>query len=180
MSRLDTIIERTDRSIVLVGRTVALLVPIMVAVGAYNALVRTLDREVGTDLSSNTFLEIGWYLFALVFLLAAAWAVVEDRHVRVDVLSTRLSERNRIRVDLLGTLLLLIPFCLFLLWATLPSAIASFEVREMSPDPGGLPRWPLRFAPVLGVLLLLAAALSSALKDIRRLRQVGSTEKDDA
>ncbi len=188
MPLLDTIIDRIDRLAAGIGRIASWGVVAMVLVGAYNAVVRTLDREIGTDLSANTFLETSWYLFAIVFLLAVAWGVVEDRHVRVDIFFSRLSERSRARTNLAGTLLLLIPFCLFLLWAIALAALASWEVREASPDPGGLARWPIRAVPLFGVFLLLLAATSSMLKDVRTLRKerradtgrTVATEVDDA
>lgn len=159
-----------DRVSDLAGRSVLWLVAVMVVIGAYNALARYLNRFTEANLASNAYLEAQWYLFSLVFLLGAAYALKEDAHVRVDVLYGRLGVRGRAWIDLLGTLLFLIPFCVLMLWVSWPSVAASWRVREVSPDPGGLPRYPIKAVILVAFALLLLQGVSQALKQVALLR----------
>ncbi|MCE2502952.1 MAG: TRAP transporter small permease subunit [Chlorobi bacterium] len=156
-----------------IGRLVSWLALGMVLVGAWNTVARFLDREIGTELSSNTWLETGWYMFAALFLFGAAWTLRKNAHVRVDIFYSRLTERGKTWTDLLGSLLLLIPFCLFMIWAVWPSVVDSWEIKEMSPDPGGLPRWPIRMAVLLAFVLLLLQGIATMLKGISLLSHNG-------
>lgn len=153
-----------------VGRLVAWLSVVMVLLGAFNAIARYLGRFVGRNLSSNAYLEAQWYLFSLIFLLGAAYALQQDAHVRVDVLFSRCSARVRSWINILGTIFLLIPFCLFVLWSSLPAVRNSWRIREVSPDPGGLPRYPLKAVILVCFVLLLLQAVSELIKEIGRLR----------
>ena len=110
----------------------------MVLVTAYNTAVRYIGGYLGFRLSSNLYLELQWYLFSLLFLLAAASALCKGEHVRVDILYSRLSARARAWIDLLGTIVLMIPFSAVTLWLSWPSIRNSWAVREISSDPG----WP--------------------------------------
>ncbi|HVS02790.1 MAG TPA: TRAP transporter small permease subunit [Thermoanaerobaculia bacterium] len=159
-----------DRLTGWVGRAVAWLALVMVLVGAFNALARYGGRFIGVNLSSNLYLELQWYLFSVLFLLAAPWALREDAHVRVDVVFSRLSPRARAWVDVLGLLLLLLPFCAFTLWLSWPSVRASWAIREGSPDPGGLPRYPLKAVVLVCFALLLAQAAAELIRRLARLR----------
>jgi TRAP-type mannitol/chloroaromatic compound transport system permease small subunit len=98
-----------------VGGAVAWLTLAMILIGAYNAVVRYLGRYIGRDLSSNTYVELQWYLFSLVFLLGGAWTLKHGGHVRVDVVYGRLSARARAWIDVAGTVLFLLPFCALML-----------------------------------------------------------------
>jgi TRAP-type mannitol/chloroaromatic compound transport system permease small subunit len=159
-----------DRLNDLVGRAVLWLVAVMVAIGAYNAVARYLNRFTDANLASNAYLEAQWYLFSLVFLLGAAYALKEDAHVRVDVLYGRLGPRGRAWIDLLGTVLFLIPFCVLMLWVSWPSVAASWRVREVSPDPGGLPRYPIKAVVLVAFALLLLQGVSQLWKQVALLR----------
>ncbi len=159
-----------DRLSARVGHAVRWLVLLMVLVGAFNAVARYSGRFVGVNLSSNALLEAQWYLFAAVFLLAAPYALVVDRHVRVDVLYGRLTARGRAWVDLVGTLVFLVPFCLFGLYVTVPSVANSWAIWEQSSDPGGLPRYPVKTLVPLALALLLLQGLAEAGKRVRTLR----------
>ena len=139
-----------------VGKVVYWLTLMMVMIGAYNAMARYFDRYTGWGLSSNTYIELQWYLFSLVFLLGAAYTLKRDSHVRVDVLYGRLSSRNKAWINLLGTILFLFPFCILMIIVSWPSVQNSWAVMEMSPDPGGLPRYPIKtMIPIAFVLLIL-------------------------
>jgi TRAP-type mannitol/chloroaromatic compound transport system permease small subunit len=149
---------------------VAWLTLVMVLVGSFNALARYFGRWAGVNLSSNAWLELQWYLFSLVFLLGAAHTLERGAHVRVDVLYGRLSLRARAWIDLLGALLFLVPFTLFALWVSWPAVRNSWAIREGSGDPGGLPRFPIKTAILVGFGLLLVQGLSEAVKAAARLR----------
>ncbi len=142
----------------------------MVLVTAYNTAVRYLGGYFGFRLSSNLYLELQWYLFSLLFLLASAAALGKGEHVRVDILYSRLSARGRAWIDLLGTVLLMLPFSAVTLWLSWPSVRNSWAVREISSDPGGLPRYPLRTFILVCFLLLIVQGISEIIKKIRVLR----------
>jgi TRAP-type mannitol/chloroaromatic compound transport system permease small subunit len=153
-----------------IGRVVAWLALVMVLIGAFNAIARYLGRYLGVHLSSNAYLELQWYLFSLMFLLGAAWVLREDAHVRVDVLYGRVSARTRSLINIAGTLLLLMPFAAFVLWVSTPVVRSSWRIRELSPDPGGLPRYPLKAMILVCFTLLLLQALSQLIKEVHTLR----------
>lgn len=153
------------------GRFVSWFVLAMVLIGAYNALVRYLGRFTGANLSSNLYLELQWYLFSLIFLLAAGYALKENAHVRVDVVYGRLRRRARSWIDTVGAVLMLLPFCVFMLWVSWPSVHNSWSIKEVSPDPGGLPRYPLKAVILVCFVLLLAQALAQLAKDVGVLRR---------
>ena len=175
---MNQLVQGINRLNETIGRYVSWLALGMVLVGAWNTLVRFFDREVGTDLSSNTWLETGWYMFAALFLFGAAWTLKRNAHVRVDVFYSRLSKRGKAWIDFLGSLLLLIPFCLLMLWAVWPSVLESWTIKEMSPDPGGLPRWPIRAAVPLAFVLLLLQGIANGLQGASRLFSKGNITEE--
>lgn len=146
------------------GQATSWLALLMVVIGAGNAVLRYLGRFVGTNLSSNAALELQWYLFSALFLLGAAWTLQQDRHVRVDVFYGRLSARGQALVDLLGTLLFLFPFCGLAIWVTNPSVLESWRLLEVSPDPGGLPRYPVKTLLLVCFYTVLVQGLSQLCK----------------
>lgn len=152
VSRSPGLVDRLGK---VVGSLVTMLVLLMTALGAWNAIGRTFGREFGMRLTSNALVEAQWYLFALVFVLGAGWGLACDAHVRVDVLAAGFTPRTRRLVDVVGHTLLLVPFVVLSLWLCWPFARNAWVVREVSPDPGGLPRWPLKVAILLGFCLLL-------------------------
>ena len=157
-----------DRLSTGIGHAVRWLVLLMVLVGAFNAVARYAGKYVGVNLSSNALLESQWYLFAAVFLLAAPYTLLADRHVRVDVLYGRLSERGKKIVDVAGTLLFLLPLCVFGLWVSWPSVSNSWAIWEKSSDPGGLPRYPVKTLLPVGLALLLLQGLSEVAKRVKK------------
>ena len=151
------------------GRWIYWLCLLMVMLGAYNALARYLDRYTGWGLSSNTYIELQWYLFSLVFLLGAAYTLKYDSHVRVDVFYGRLSTRGKAWINLLGTCLFLFPFCVLMLFMAVPSVVNSWSVFEMSPDPGGLPRYPIKTMIPIAFLLLIMQGVSMVVRQVQIL-----------
>ena len=154
MSRWLAVADRIDavnRLAAAVGRWALLL---MLALGTWNVVGRYVGLAVGRNLSSNALIEGQWYLFDVMFLLAMGYALQRDDHVRVDVLQSRWSPRRQARVELAGTLGLLLPFVLVVLLASVEPTLATWRIGEMSPDPGGLPRTWVKSLIPLGFLLL--------------------------
>ncbi|RLB73625.1 MAG: C4-dicarboxylate ABC transporter permease [Deltaproteobacteria bacterium] len=111
--------------------------------------------------------EMEWHIFAVVFLIGAAYALKKDAHVRVDILYTKLSAKKRAWIDLLGTFIFLIPFCILVIYSTTTFIESSWAVREVSPDPGGLPcRYILKAMIPAGFFLLILQGISQAIKNI--------------
>jgi TRAP-type mannitol/chloroaromatic compound transport system permease small subunit len=161
--RIDDLSERT-------GRFVYWLTLAMVLLGSYNAIARYMERYTGLGLSSNMYLEMQWYLFSLVFLLGAAYGLKHDVHVRVDVVYESLSKRGRAWVNLLGTILFLFPFSLLMLVMSWPMVRNSWAVWEQSPDPGGLPRYPIKTIIPIAFLLLIMQGVAFTIRQVAILR----------
>jgi len=166
MQRLLRLSAAIDRASERFGRWLYWLTLLMVIVGSFNAIVRYLDRYTGLGLSSNMYLELQWYLFSLVFLLGAAYTLKHDAHVRVDVLLTRLSERGKAVVNLAGVILFLVPFCVLMIRVSWPAVVNSWSALEMSPDPGGLPRFPIKTMIPVAFLMVLIQGISIAIKQV--------------
>ena len=142
-----------------VGRAVKWLVLVATLVSATNASLR-----YGFDLSSNAWLELQWYLFALIFLLGAGYTLKHNGHVRIDLLYGRLSPRGQAWVDLLGGLLFLLPLAGLLAWFSWGVFAQSWAIQEVSADSGGLLRWPIKLALPLGFALLFLQGLAEIIK----------------
>ena len=170
MRRLLGFADAIDRLNERVGRVVCWLTLLMVLVSALNAVFRYVDRFSGLRLSSNTYIELQWYMFAAVFLLAAAYTLRHDAHVRVDVFYGRLSNRGRAWVNLAGTVLFLIPFCMLMIATSWPFVVDSWGRLEDSPDPGGLPRYPIKAIIPIAFALLLLQGLALLIRQIALLR----------
>lgn len=148
-----------------VGRLAGWLTLIMVCIGAYNAIVRYLGKGFNIHLSSNAYLELQWYLFSAVFLLGAAYTLRHNAHVRVDVLFSRLPLRTQAWINLGGALFFLIPFCVVMCWVSWFPIYNSWAILEMSPDPGGLPRYPIKTLIPVAFILLALQGLANMIKD---------------
>ena len=153
-----------------IGLGIRWLSLIMILVGAYNAIARWLTRYVGVSLSSNAYLDLQWYFFSLIFLLGAAYGLRHDVHVRVDVLYSKLGKKARAWIDLAGSVLFLLPFSILMLWVSWPAVRNSWAVRESSPDPGGLPRYPIKAVILLSFVLLVVQGFSQIVKQVVILR----------
>lgn len=144
-----------------VGRSVMWLVLIAVVISAGNALVRKLFNT-----SSNALLEIQWYLFATIFMLAAGYTFLRNEHVRIDILTSRLSPRGQNIVDVIGIVFFLLPMAVLILWLSWPIVMTSLASGEMSQNSGGLIRWPVKMMLPLGLGLLVLQAFSELVKRI--------------
>jgi len=142
----------------------------MVLVGAFNAIARSLSKVLGVNLASNALIEAQWYLFSLVFLLGTAYVLQQNEHVRVDVFYGRRSPRTKAWINLAGTLLFTIPFCCAMLYLCWPSVKASWQVWEQSPDPSGLPRYPIKSFVLVAFILLSLQAISEIIRNVAILR----------
>lgn len=182
MTVLLKVSKAIDRFTGGIGRLVGWMTLAMLLIGAYNALARYADARQWTrqwldaQLSSNAFIELQWYLFSLVFLLGSAYGLRQGAHVRVDVLYGRCSPRAKAWINVAGAVLFLLPFSVLVLWMSWPAVASSWEVREVSPDPGGLPRYPIKAVIPLAFLLLIVQALSELIKQVAFLAGV---ERDD-
>ena len=119
--------------------------------------------------SSNAWLELQWYLFAAVFLLCAGYTLLHNEHIRIDVVSSRLSARSRLWIDILGTLLFLLPVSIFIVWLSWPVFVNAWVSGEISSNAGGLIRWPARLLVPAGFLLLSLQGVSELIKRIAAL-----------
>lgn len=177
--RLSQIIDRINEG---VGRFSTLLIPLMVLIGVWNTLGRKLGNWIGQNLSSNSLIEGQAYLFALTFLLGAAYTLKHNGHVRVDAFYDHWPPRRQAWVNFLGALLLVIPFCSLMIYYVWSPIVNSWEVWEVSPNAGGLPRYPIKSVVCLFFVLLLLQGISEAIKNgvkIRRLSLGQEGESDN-
>jgi TRAP-type mannitol/chloroaromatic compound transport system permease small subunit len=153
-----------------IGLVIRWLVLLMVLIGAANAVVRYFARSQQWTLNLTPATEAQWYLFSVIFLLGAAYGLNHDVHVRVDVMYERMSAKTQAWIDLGGTILFLIPFSILMLYVSFPAVRSSWSVREMSPDPGGLPRYPIKALILVSFVLLLLQAVSQMVKQVDVIR----------
>ena len=144
-----------------VGKGAFWLVLIMTLISAGNAVVR-----FAFNYSSNGLLEIQWYLFAAVFLLCSPYTLQKNEHVRIDVLSGKLSPRGLAVIDIIGTLFFLLPMVVAVLWLSLPLVAESYKINEHSANAGGLIRWPVKILLPIGFTLLALQGVSELIKRI--------------
>lgn len=128
-------------------------------ISCVNAIVRK-----AFDIGSNAFLEVQWYLFATSFLLAAGYTLLNNEHVRIDVVSGRFSKRGQIWIDIIGFVLFLLPVCFAVLWFSMPWFLQALRSGETSANAGGLILWPVYAMLPLGFSLLLLQAFSELIK----------------
>jgi TRAP-type mannitol/chloroaromatic compound transport system permease small subunit len=164
--RLTAIARRLDYLSEWVGRFATGLVLIMVGVGLWNVVGRYLGRFIGQNLTSNALIEIQWYLFDLVFLLGAAYTLKHNDHVRVDVLSKRWSPKTKAWANAIGTVCFLLPFSALVIYFSWSTVVNSWAIWEMSPDPGGLPRYPIKTMILVSFALLIIQGLAELCRAI--------------
>jgi TRAP-type mannitol/chloroaromatic compound transport system permease small subunit len=172
MSALLALARRIDRMNDALYTAIRWLTLVMILVGAINALLRYATKFTGVTLASNAALDIQWYMFSLIFLLGAAAGLRQEMHVRVDVLYERLSARAKAWIDIGGTVLFLLPFCVVMLWTSWPAVQNSWAVREGSPDPGGLIRYPIKTVILLCFILLFLQGLAQLVNKVAGLRGI--------
>jgi TRAP-type mannitol/chloroaromatic compound transport system permease small subunit len=163
LRQISSVIDGLNDRIGVVIRWMALA---MVLIGAVSAVVRYFARSQQWTLNLTPATEAQWYLFSLIFLLGAAYGLNHDVHVRVDVMYERMSPKVQAIIDMAGTILFLIPFSVMMLYVSFPAVRVSWNVREMSPDPGGLPRYPIKALILVSFVLLLMQAFSQIVKQV--------------
>ena len=144
-----------------VGRWVAWLILAAVLISAFNAVVRK-----AFNYSSNAFLEIQWYLFAAVFLLAAGYTLLRLEHVKIDIIYGRFSKRTQILIDIFGLCVFLFPFVYAVTTEFMPLFLKALHSGEMSENAGGLVRWPVYALVPTGFALLGLQGASELIKRI--------------
>lgn len=173
-----------DRLTDWLGRSLPYWVLLTIAVGFFNVLARYIGRLLRLQLSSNGLLELQWYLFSITFFLGFAYILKHNANVRVDFLYGQMPLQRRLWIDLLGTLLFLIPFCLLGIWATFGPVLQSWGLQpdgswgswEVSGDADGLPRAPIKSLILLSFGLLLVQAIAQATKYLAILRGYATVE----
>ncbi|MBL8702535.1 MAG: TRAP transporter small permease subunit [Alphaproteobacteria bacterium] len=148
-----------------VGKAVYWLVLVAVVVSAGNAVVR-----YSLNMSSNAWLEIQWYLFSAVFLLCAGYTFLHNEHIRIDIVSSRMSPQARNWMDVFGHLVFLLPLCVVMLFEAWPYFMNAFRSGEVSSSAGGLIRWPARLLIPAGFTLLLLQMVSELIKRFAVIR----------
>jgi TRAP-type mannitol/chloroaromatic compound transport system permease small subunit len=172
MQALLALSRTIDQITRFVGFHARWLILAAVIVSAGNAFIRKIF-----DSSSNAWLEMQTLLFGIAFMVAAAYVLQKNAHVRIDVISSRLSKRTRDCIDLAGHLFMLAPLCIIMVWMAVPFFLASYAEHEGSSNAGGLPVWPYKLFVLVGFSLLLAQMASEVIKRIAVLS--GAMQEED-
>ena len=147
------------------GKRLAWLILVAVVVSALNATVRKTF-----DTSSNSWLELQWVLFSIVFLLCSAWTLLDNEHIRIDIVNNLLPNKVRDSIDIVGHAFFLIPLCIVMIITGGPFFMRSVELNEQSGNAGGLPQWPAKSLIIIGFTFLLAQGISELIKRIAVMR----------
>lgn len=150
-----------DRLNEIIGRSVAWLILAAIVVSALNAVVRKLFNS-----SSNAWLELQWYLFGAAFMLAAAYTLKQNEHIRIDIVYGMFRRRTQHWIDLFGHVFFLLPFVVLMVWLFIPFVRTAWLSGEVSASAGGLIVWPARALLLAGFVLLTLQALSEIIKKI--------------
>jgi TRAP-type mannitol/chloroaromatic compound transport system permease small subunit len=142
-----------------VGRSISWLILVVVLVSTGNAISRKFLQS-----SSNAWLELQWYLFGALFLLASGYTLLKNDHVRVDILAQKLSKRTQIWIEIFGIVFFLMPMAWVIMWFGWPMFWESWVSNEISSNSGGLVRWPVKLLVPVGFCLLIAAGVSHLIK----------------
>jgi len=159
---LSRLIDATSER---VGRSAMWLLLAAVLISTVNAIVRK-----AFNWSSNGLLEIQWYLFAGAFLLGAAYTLLHNEHVRIDVVSGKFSRRTQTWIEVIGSIFFLLPFCAMVLWTSVPWFLNSLASGETSSNAGGLILWPAKILVPIGFTLLTAQGISELIKRLAFLK----------
>ncbi len=165
--------RRIDAADAMLGRALGWLILVAVVVSSVNAVVR-----YAFNASSNAWLETQWYLFGAVFLLGAGYTLLQNEHIKIDIVNARLPKRARDWIELIGHLFFLAPFCLVLIYGGTSFFWQSFVSKEYSSSAGGLILWPAKLLVPLGFAILLVQAMSEIIKRIAIMR--GAIEEPHA
>lgn len=155
-----------DRINELIGKAVGWLILISIFVSAGNATI----RKIAPAYSSNAWLELQWYLYGAAFMMAAAYTLKQNEHIRIDIVYGMWSRKAQHRIDLFGHVFFLLPFVTLMVWLLIPYVTRSFNSGEYSSNSGGLILWPAKALLLIGFAQLVAQALSEIVKKIAVMR----------
>jgi TRAP-type mannitol/chloroaromatic compound transport system permease small subunit len=147
------------------GKRLAWLILVAVVISALNATVRKVF-----DTSSNSWLELQWVLFSIVFLLCSSWTLLDNEHIRIDIVNNLLPTRLRNSIELVGHAFFLLPLTIVMIVTGVPFFFRSFHINEQSGNAGGLPQWPAKSLVMIGFAMLLVQAVSELIKRIAVMR----------
>jgi TRAP-type mannitol/chloroaromatic compound transport system permease small subunit len=167
LQSLLAISRKIDAFNTLVGRWLSWLIVVAVVISAGNAIIRKVF-----DMSSNSFLELQWVLFSIVFMLCSPWTLLSNEHIRIDIINHSLPLKLRGWIDMLGHLLFLMPFTLILLFWSIPFFLTSYRQNEQSFSAGGLPQWPAKSLIMIMCVLLFIQGISEIIKRAAMMRGV--------
>ncbi len=148
-----------------IGKYIAWFILAAVLVSAVNATVRKL-----LDMSSNSWLELQWVLFSAVFLLCAPWTLLDNEHIRIDIVNNLMPQWLRSTIDLVGHIFFLLPLTIIMIVTGTPFFLKSYAINEQSMNAGGLPQWPAKALISIGFTLLFIQAISEIIKRIAIMR----------
>jgi TRAP-type mannitol/chloroaromatic compound transport system permease small subunit len=144
-----------------VGKRLAWLILVAVVVSAVNAIIRK-----AFDTSSNSWLELQWVLFSVVFLLCSSWTLLDNEHIRIDIVNNMMPKKLRDSIDVVGHAFFLLPLCIVMIITGVPFFRRSVELNEQSGNAGGLPQWPAKSLIMIGFAMLLVQGISELIKRI--------------
>jgi TRAP-type mannitol/chloroaromatic compound transport system permease small subunit len=147
------------------GKRLAWLILVAVLVSAANAIIRKIF-----DTSSNSWLELQWVLFSIVFLLCSPWTLLDNEHIRIDIVNNMLPKPVRNVIDVIGHVFFLLPLTVVMIITGIPFFLRSFEIDEQSGNAGGLPQWPAKSLIMIGFAFLLVQGISELIKRIAVIR----------
>ncbi|MCK1541100.1 TRAP transporter small permease subunit [Bradyrhizobium sp. 147] len=165
MQALLKLSSRIDAFTRWTGKRLAWLIVLAVIISAVNAVIRKTF-----DTSSNSWLELQWVLFSIVFLLCSSWTLLDNEHIRIDIVNNALPKTARNVIDVIGHLFFLIPLCIVMIITGVPFFQRSFHINEQSGNAGGLPQWPAKALIMIGFALLLVQGISELIKRIAVMR----------
>jgi len=148
-----------------IGRWTSWLILITVLISAANATVRKIF-----DMSSNSWLELQWVLFSIVFLMCSPWTLLSNEHIRIDIVNSLLPKKARNVIDVIGHAVFLLPFSILMVILSYPFFVRSFLIQEQSGNAGGLPQWPAKSLLLIGFVLLFFQGISELIKRIAIMR----------
>ena len=165
MQALLKVSRAIDAFMTSVGKRLAWLILAAVIVSTVNAIIRKTF-----DTSSNSWLELQWVLFSIVFLLCSPWTLLSNEHIRIDIVNNALPNRVRDIIDLVGHTLFLLPLTIVMMITSVPFFLRSFEINEQSGNAGGLPQWPSKALVMIGFAMLFVQAISEIIKRVAVMR----------
>jgi len=156
-----------DAATTWIGKRLAWLILAAVVVSAANATVRKIF-----DTSSNSWLELQWVLFSIVFLLCSPWTLLANEHIRIDIVNNLLPKRLRDSIDVIGHAFFLLPLTIVMIITGIPFFFKSIALNEQSGNAGGLPQWPAKSLVMIGFAMLLVQGISELIKRIAVMRDL--------